>query len=159
MVSSKQEVVLWSSQKRFVCVCVCVALVSYQAMGLPWTPLSYEVLARNSDMWDMRVLLPWISAVFVAALILNRHLRRPGVWRTLVSGAAFAAITAIVFAFLFVFTERVLQGGQEFLHALLGALHALWVGAIVFVCSAHVAIPLGCGSVLAFRKWVFRESA
>ena len=127
---------------RYVLLTLASGLASLIAMGLPWSPMSCQVVPLAAS-WHPLVLAPWLSAALVSAMLLRvRLIENPRVspW---VAGALHALVSAMVFAFLFVGLERLFQGRVGFGIALQESVYSIAYGLLAVVLSSYIAVPVG----------------
>lgn len=128
--------------RRYVLLVLASGIVSLVAMGLPWSPASCRIVPLAGS-WHPLVFGPWLTAALASGLLLRVPLvenPRVSPW---LAGALHALVSAVLFTFLSVFLDGVLNPHVGFEVALKEGLLTTAYGLVVVGMSAHVAVPVG----------------
>jgi hypothetical protein len=94
---------------------------------------------------------PLITAVVSASWLLRPWIRRPGRW-ALAAASALAMLSAVLFAFLFVLVERLVEGRMTVSKALFEAAVAMPYGAMLCLMLGYLTLPFGWCCVHVLRR-------
>jgi hypothetical protein len=125
-----------------------IGLLAYALLASPLSPRSADILGG----WHPLAVLPMVAAATISATALRRVVDRQSKSSIVVAGVAHPFLSSLVFAALFGFLERRVQGGLGVGSAMAEALLGCLYGPLYCGLLAYFTIPLGILGVLALGR-------
>lgn len=125
-----------------------IGLVAYALLASPLSPRSADILGG----WHPLAVLPMVAAATISAVALRSVVRHESKSSLLVAGVACPFLSSLLFAGLFGFLERKVQGGLAVGSAMAEALLGCVYGPLYCGLLAYFTIPLGILGVMALRR-------
>ena len=124
-----------------------IGLAAYGLLTSPLCPTSADILGG----WHLLAVLPMIAGAILAAWCLRGVIERRKGPSVVLVGCAYAFLSALFFAAVFIFFERHIEGGLGFGRAIAESLAGCIAGPLYCASVAYFTLPLGMLGVLALR--------